>query len=286
MGSKAFDQLKGEKLFSPHFKIFVNRQQEAFKLPQHTHDFIEISYVKEGSGYQHIDDETVPVKKGDLYLLPVGTSHVYRTSLKKKNALVVINCVFQLEALDNRLAFLPSDSLLYKCLHNPACLPQPWFYYHDKNSRFLELFESMFMERRLRYIGYESMMTSMLVQILTLLHRTEQIPDNPHPSFDQMDEIIHYMKSRYYDNITVNHAARLAYMSARHLQRLFKRATGQTFTQYLQSIRIEKSCELLKTTSKTVQQIANQVGYQDMKFFHALFRKKTGMTPQEYRKNI
>ena len=35
----------------------------------------------------------------------------------------------------------------------------------------------------------------------------------------------------------------------------------------------------------TVQQIANAVGYQDMKYFHELFRHKTGMTPQEYRKN-
>jgi AraC-like DNA-binding protein len=282
MPIRTVDQLKGEKLFRPHLKIFVNRQQKAFELPQHTHDFIEITYVKQGSGYQHINNETVPVKKGDLFVLPVGTSHVYRTS--KANKLSVINCVFQLEALGDKLSFLPEDSLLFQCLHDPAKLERPWLYYDDKTGRFLDLFETMFLEFHLAFVGYENMLTSLLVQLLTLIYRTEAIPENLHNSFDKVDEIIHYMKSRYYEDITIEKAARLVYMSASHLQRLFKQATGQTFNRYLQNIRIEKSRELLKTTTKSVQQIANQVGYQDMKHFHALFRKITGMTPRAYRK--
>jgi len=73
-------------------------------------------------------------------------------------------------------------------------------------------------------------------------------------------------------------------MSAGHFQSQFKKLTGQTFNHYLQNVRIQKCCQLLRTTDKSVQQTANEVGYSDMKFFHSLFRKITGNSPQRYRR--
>ncbi|OXS55849.1 hypothetical protein B1A99_21725 [Cohnella sp. CIP 111063] len=53
---------------------------------------------------------------------------------------------------------------------------------------------------------------------------------------------------------------------------------------YVQNVRIAKCCRILATTDKSVQQTANEVGYSDMKFFHSLFRKITGSSPQQYRR--
>jgi AraC family L-rhamnose operon transcriptional activator RhaR len=64
---------------------------------------------------------------------------------------------------------------------------------------------------------------------------------------------------------------------------MLKRATGQSFTEYMQNLRIRKSCELLRRTTLPVKEIAARSGYRDLKFFHELFRKKTGRTPLEYR---
>ena len=52
----------------------------------------------------------------------------------------------------------------------------------------------------------------------------------------------------------------------------------------LQTIRIEKACELLETTTRTVMEIAYDVGYQDMKYFYELFRRQKGISPKQYRK--
>lgn len=278
-------QLKGEDLFLPHLKIYVNRGIEAFRMPKHSHDFIEINYVKEGHGYHYIEDDVIPVKKGDLFILPIGTSHVFRpSSYELSNTLIVINCVFLPEAVSEQLTFLPQNTNLHHCLHEPSKLKKPWFYYEDRSSKLLDLFDTLLVERKLRGPGYEALLTSLLVQLLVYLYRTELPEDYEQRTPNKIKEIIQFMKANYAEKITVQSAADLVYLSPSHVQRLFREATGRTFTQYLQNIRIEKSCELLQNTMMSVQEVANQVGYQDLKFFHALFRKKTGLTPREYRK--
>ncbi|UUZ86091.1 helix-turn-helix transcriptional regulator [Paenibacillus sp. P26] len=100
-----------------------------------------------------------------------------------------------------------------------------------------------------------------------------------------MQEAIRFIKRNYQNAITLKQVAEHSFLSESHLQKLFKQATGESFIAYVQNLRVHRCCEPLKTTGMTVQQIAGLVGYQDMKYFHALFRQRTGMTPREYRKH-
>jgi len=51
----------------------------------------------------------------------------------------------------------------------------------------------------------------------------------------------------------------------------------------VQSIRIDAACRMLADGRQRVRDVASAVGYQDMKYFYALFKRKTGVTPAEYR---
>lgn len=286
MNPVALEVFKSEQRFRPGMNVFVNRAFEAFSIPQHTHDAIEISYVTEGTGYQYINDTVVPVKRGDIFLLPVGTSHVYRpTSPDKVRTLAIINCVFRMEALPQEANIPPRGSELYHALFQPHKLKHPWFHYYDKDSKFTELFHTLLSEYRLMLPGYEVIVHSMLTQIMALLHRDTIASIAPERMNLKIQDALHFIKHRFHDDINLKQVAEHAFLSVSHLQRLFKQATGTSFTCYVQNLRIQRCCELLKSTSMTVQQIAGAVGYHDMKFFHTLFRQKTGMTPQEYRKN-
>ena len=66
---------------------------------------------------------------------------------------------------------------------------------------------------------------------------------------------------------------------------LFKVSTGTTFVEYLNHIRIEKAKELLRTTDLRTYEIADRVGYTDPRYFTYVFKKLTGMTSSEYRKD-
>ncbi len=69
-----------------------------------------------------------------------------------------------------------------------------------------------------------------------------------------------------------------------YLFRLFKEATGTSISGYLTAFRIQRACELLKTSQLSVKSLAYSVGYQDPMYFSKVFKKVTSSTPSEYKK--
>lgn len=85
-------------------------------------------------------------------------------------------------------------------------------------------------------------------------------------------------------NLMLQDAARAVHMSSSRFSTVFAQETGQTFTEYLTGLRIARARELLSGTDMRSSQIAFEVGYNDAHYFSYLFKKNTGMTPSEYRK--
>lgn len=281
------EHLCGDQFFDENMDIFINRELESFATSQHTHDFIEISFVGEGCGYHYVEDQVIPVKQGDLFVIPIGTSHVFRPSSPQQDkTLVIYNCIFRASNLEGWKHLLQKDSYAYNIIFHPGSSGERWLHFQDKHDTFAGMFQTMYWEYLKRNTGFETILTAMLVQMLVMLQRFTLKNEAETASFSRLEEVVHFIRSNYTQNITVQHVADYFYLSASHFQRLFKKSTGLTFTQYLQNVRIQKCCELLKSTDIPIYQIANQVGYLDMKFFHALFRKKTGVTPRQYRQNF
>lgn len=67
-----------------------------------------------------------------------------------------------------------------------------------------------------------------------------------------------------------------------HLSRLFKRETGENFLEYVTRMKMSRAKELLDKSNRTVEEIAEQIGY-EKGYFHKIFKKVTGVTPNEYR---
>lgn len=75
-------------------------------------------------------------------------------------------------------------------------------------------------------------------------------------------------------------------MSPRNLIRRFKQATGRLPGAYLQLLRIGRAREMLERGGTAVQEICRKIGYEDVAFFRALFKRHTGMTPAAYRERF
>jgi transcriptional regulator GlxA family with amidase domain len=70
----------------------------------------------------------------------------------------------------------------------------------------------------------------------------------------------------------------------RTLKRRFKRATGTTLIDCLQNLRIEEAKRLLETTTLPGDEVSAEAGYEDPSFFRRLFKRRTGLTPGQYRR--
>ena len=92
--------------------------------------------------------------------------------------------------------------------------------------------------------------------------------------------------AREYQNsgITLNDVASHVCMSNSHFCTIFSQEVGVTFTEYLTTLRMNRAKELLRTTQMRSSDIAYAVGYNDPHYFSYLFKKHTGVTPRDYRK--
>ena len=97
--------------------------------------------------------------------------------------------------------------------------------------------------------------------------------------------VVEFIDSHYMDeDLSLNRAANVANVSANHFSALFSQNMGQTFIEYLTSVRMNKARELLRCTSRRSSEIAGEVGYKDAHYFSYLFKKTQGITPSDYRK--
>ncbi|MEF3308043.1 response regulator [Paenibacillus sp. GYB004] len=92
-----------------------------------------------------------------------------------------------------------------------------------------------------------------------------------------------YIANHFCEPITLQYVAEHVHVTPVWLSKLFKKVTGKNFLEYVTDARLDKACELLKDLNLKVYQISGIVGYQDKVHFSKLFKKKFGMTPQEYR---
>ena len=96
---------------------------------------------------------------------------------------------------------------------------------------------------------------------------------------------VDFIDSHYMDEeISLNTVANVANVSSNHFSALFSQNMGQTFIEYLTTLRMNKAKELLRCTGMRSSEIAGEIGYKDAHYFSYLFKKTQGMTPSEYRK--
>lgn len=79
---------------------------------------------------------------------------------------------------------------------------------------------------------------------------------------------------------------RLSGLAERTFKRRFKQATGMPPLEYVHALRLEEAKQLLESGNQPIEEIANQVGYEDAGFFSRLFRRKVHLTPAQYRKRF
>jgi len=94
---------------------------------------------------------------------------------------------------------------------------------------------------------------------------------------------IQYIKENYQMPLTLEMAAGRMMLNPSYFSTLFKQATGSSFKDYLNYIRIEESKRLLANTSFSVLDVALAVGFENQSYFAKVFKKYTGITPKQYR---
>lgn len=133
----------------------------------------------------------------------------------------------------------------------------------------------------------ESEMMQKLFELWTALYRNM---DKSEPlvrydgSLDAIKRMIHYIHDMYTNRIMLDDLCSAGGVGRTNCAKLFEKYTGCTPIDYVINYRISKSTELLVSTDMAITRIALEVGFSSASFFAETFRKKIGVTPQEFRK--
>ena len=105
------------------------------------------------------------------------------------------------------------------------------------------------------------------------------------PVSNTIRKAVAYIQTHYHESISVDFLSSYVGASRTYFSHKFKKEMLMSFTDYLNQIRIEKACRLLKTTLDTADEVGRKVGFQDGRYFSTVFKKIVGCSPSSYRKN-
>lgn len=139
----------------------------------------------------------------------------------------------------------------------------------------------------LGFIYYErsSILRSQSInQLEFYLEQTLQADESESSDAKRIDQLIRDIEKKLHFNWTVEDMASLIHYSSSHLHRLFQKRFERSPIQHLIYLRVERAKYLLRNTTWSIEQIAEQVGYTDVFNFSKRFKKSVGVPPGKYRK--
>lgn len=259
----------------------------------HAHEFIEIVYFVSGSGVHTVEGRDEEVSAGDLFLINANVIHKIKPN--KDNPLTVLNCIFEPLSIDNSFKDCKNfvDVAFYYTLHTLHDI-EPKNYIKLRGIKHGKI-ENLLYEMHDEYIekesGYIHVLKTDLFKLLIYIFRfyrndsSQRQDDNLYKKLIVQNTFT-YIKDHYNEDIKCENIAKQNYVSIGYLNKIFKEVTESTILKTIQNIRINKACDLLESTNKSIETIFMETGYSDKKFFYQLFKRMKGMSPGEYRKKF
>ena len=263
---------------------YINRCTVDSTTAYHSHNFVEIAYVAEGKGDHIVNGVVHQISKGDIFLINYDISHKF---VSKCDSLVIYNCIFTPAYFNEMLReshnfFDLSDHFLLSNLYTN--LPTDYIFataQGSENNHILNIYERMLQEFTEKQIGYRDIMRGYVIELLVIICRLKLKVESGRTK--KMLEILEQINVHYKEKLKVEEFATIAGFSTSHFRRIFKALTGKSLTVYVQTLRIQEACKLLKNQETSVEQIAQEVGYSDIKHFYVVFKRITGNVPKSFR---
>lgn len=117
-----------------------------------------------------------------------------------------------------------------------------------------------------------------------LLQQTYEYEEEARKGQTIIEKINQYIRKHYMENIGRNDIAAEFFLTPEYLSRMYKKQTGISLKDYISECRIEQAKLLLKNGELRVSDVAEAVGFDNFTYFSTMFKKYTGMTPNQYRK--
>ena len=268
------------------FPIAVERRDPQLPFGLHAHEFSELVIVTGGQGLHVTGEDSWQLAAGDVFAIGGSRPHDYLNM----DRLQLINVLFDseqlmLDLLD--LSSLPGYHALFRL--EPAYRQR-----HQFNSRLrltpdevataVDYVDHLELELQERGPGFRFMAKACFMQLVGYLSRRySQSSNSDSRALLRIASSITHLETHFAESIQLEELVQMANMSKRSFLRVFESAMGCTPIAYLIQLRMNHAAKLLRSTNRSVTDIAYDVGFNDSNYFTRQFRKHFGVSPRVYR---
>ena len=271
--------------FHPDTDVSIRKAMRCFTGFQHTHHYFEIQCVLQGSADYTTPVGVVPVKKNDLILVPPDTPHgLFIPHNGSVISIGIRKSTFEKAFRD----ILSSDLPISHYFRNTMAGRQnnEIFFPGALDDFSLQLLLMMYRQQKVGTVEANKINDHLIQSFIYYIAEKstdETMFGTAEYLQDKIWDIRMHMVENYRD-VTLASMAKHFHYSESYLSRLISRQLGMSFSQLLQMIRLEKSCELLINSDIRITELCERVGYDNESYYIQLFRKAYGITPLQYRK--
>lgn len=245
----------------------------------HVHGTFELHVAINEELIIEVDSNTVTLKPNDFLLLFPNVMHRHRPADKPATRYAFRFSVERMPGLSDSdyYSFISSYSKKWISGQNPLITE-----YIKKILTYVHT-EPMFSEDKIRAF-FILLFTEMLVPFFKENKTTTKFLQETSEYDNIVNQISKYFNEYYMEDISLPQLASNLNLSRKQTQYIIKKAFGATFRECLNQIRLKIAKDLLCGTDRTINSIAESVGYQTYNGFYLAFKSKFGITPIEYRK--
>lgn len=261
----------------------------------HTHDYIELAYVAEGSFTQYILGKEFTMNRGELVLVDKNCLH--QDILGNGPATIIFlgiaGDVFSEIIAENAdaprmVSFLTEALLEQKSLEQYLHFrPQEGSSGEQAGNSMEFYLTALVREMTDHQVGSNYICKGLLLRIFRLLSTGYDFAltrdQKKTIQWIIYEDIMNYIND-HYQTVTISELTEVFHFQEDYFNRLIKKQTSLTYSEYVQKIRMEHAARMLIHTKKSVETIAEEVGYNNRGFFYRIFQEQYGMTPAKYRK--
>lgn len=247
--------------------ISVSKRKNPIRYKKHWHNYYEIIFYKNCSGYCILNGEKYEVTGHCLFLLTPKDFH--EISLEDRPEAHVFNISFSEQIVD--------PTLLNRLLSGPIVVYE---IFDSLNTHIGELYEVFKNDSVYRELHLKCLFNDILIRIIEKGQTITSISNDIHPI---IRESITYMLANPTENITLDILSKKFGVSKTYFSHLFHDNTGVSFKQYQITLRIEYAKRMLEEQELPIINISYECGFNTQSHFNRIFKNEVGMAPSEYR---
>ncbi|MBP5197017.1 MAG: AraC family transcriptional regulator [Bacteroidaceae bacterium] len=227
-------------------------------------------YCVDGSGFYVVDGKRYEVGRNQYFILPIGKPHEYGATEGHHWTIYWVH-------FRGKAAHVFAEGAATPQSINVTMQSR----ISERINIFEEILTTLHLGDGIEDLRYAS---SLLAHFLASMRYLEQFRRaKTEEERDIVEQAIHYMRENIEQHITMDEVLRYVGYSQSHFSTVFKKKTGVSPITYINRLKIEHACRLLRTTDMKVNQICYKVGIEDALYFSRLFSKIMNMSPTDYR---